>query len=80
MIEMNPYNAGMQQFPPYKMAEPDLTPEEKELALGATFYKTFARSVDNASRLIFPTTEWDLEITPPDFCSLIKKTRMLSNF
>ena len=33
-----------------------MSAQEKELALGATFYKEFARSVDNASRLIFPSS------------------------
>jgi hypothetical protein len=32
------------------------TPNEKELALGATFYKEFARSVDNVSRILFPSS------------------------
>lgn len=35
---------------------PPMSAQEKELALGATFYKEFARSVDNASRLIFPSS------------------------
>ena len=65
MIAMNPYHAppGLPVgpggvYPPYKNFEAELTQEEKELALGATFYKAFARSVDNASRLIFPSSVW----------------------
>ena len=41
---------------PLNSMTPPMSAQEKELALGATFYKEFARSVDNASRLIFPSS------------------------
>lgn len=34
----------------------DITQEEKDLALGAAFYKEFARNTDKASRYFFPSS------------------------
>jgi hypothetical protein len=55
MMEMNQFPQN--QIVPFQMTQQPLTAEEKHLALGATFYKEFARSIDNASRLIFPSSE-----------------------